>query len=180
MSIETIVIVVIAFTVLGLGLGFVKTQIGDISKTSSSIQEQISQQILDDLRTGNKKLSFPATKLTLTTSEESVQAIGIKNTEDSQVNLIIGFEVKSGNEFPPFISEQEQTFTSGANQVKAKIVWDNSPQPLKAGESRVFPITITAPDKTGNYLYRITVSKADDSGTITGPFDSKTFFIKTS
>ncbi len=176
LSIEAIVIVVIAFTVLGLGLGFVKTQIGDIGKTSSAIQEQISQQILDDLRTGNKKLSFPATKLNLATGEESVQAIGIKNTEDSPVEIIMAFEVKSGDNFVPFISQEFKSFQSGTAQVKSKIDWDNSKQPLKPGESRVFPVTITAPDKSGNYLYKIIIKKAENGD----PFDSRTFFIKTS
>jgi hypothetical protein len=179
LSIEAIVIVVIAFTVLGLGLGFVKTQIGDIGKTSSSIQEQISQQILDDLRTGNKKLSFPATKLTLSTSEESVQAIGVKNTEDSPVDIIINFDVKSGDKFESFTSQEALSFKNGPISVKSKIDWDDSSQPLKPGESRVFPVTITAPDKTGNYLYKITLKKLTAEGE-ESEFDSRTFFIKTS
>ncbi len=179
LSIEAIVIVVIAFTVLGLGLGFVKTQIGDIGKTSSAIQEQISQQILDDLRTGNKKLSFPATKLNLATGEESVQAIGLKNTEDSPVQVIIGFEIKSGDSFLSFTSQEVKSFKQGATDVKSKIDWDNSEQPLKPGESRVFPVTITAPDKSGNYLYKIIITKVTADGTKSA-FDSRTFFIKTS
>lgn len=174
LSIEAIVVVVIAFTVLGLGLGFVKSQIGDISKTSSSVQEQISQQILDDLRTGNKKLSFPATKLTLETGEESVQAIGVKNTDDAEVTLSLKFSVKSGEQFVNFVSEQEAAFQGGGNEVSSTIIWDNSPQTLKPGESRVFPVTITAPDKTGNYLYKVILVTEDDK-----EFDSKTFFIKT-
>ncbi len=176
LSIEAIVIVVIAFTVLGLGLGFVKTQIGDIGKTSSSIQEQISQQILDDLRTGNKKLSFPATKLTMGTNEESVQAIGIKNTADSPIEITIAFQVKEGNAFKPFVSEQLLTFKNGANDVKSRIIWDDSTQTFKPGESRVFPVTITAPDKSGNYLYKIILKKQGTEE----EFDSRTFFIKTS
>ncbi len=178
LSIEAIVIVVIAFTVLGLGLGFVKNQIGDIGKTSSAIQEQISQQILDDLRTGNKKLSFPATKLTLGTGEESVQAIGIKNTEDNIVVIQIGFKIKNGADFQPFTSAQSIDVGNGA---KGTIIWDDTPQTFKQGESRVFPVTIAAPDKGGNYLYKIVLLKIDAQGTITADeFDSKTFFIKTS
>ena len=180
LSIEVIVVVVIAFTVLGLGLGFVKNQIGDISKTSSAVQEQISQQILDDLRTGNKKLSFPATKLTLETSEESVQAIGVKNTEDHETSLKLEFYVKAGDTFERFDSEQEKTFNSGGNPVAATIIWDDQKQTLKAGESRVFPVTITAPSKSGNYLYKVVLREIDDNEADLGEFDSKTFFIKTS
>ena len=183
LSIEAIVIVVIAFTVLGLGLGFVKSQIGDIQTTSSAVQEQISQQILDDLRTGNKKLSFPATQLTLETNEESVQAIGIKNTEDLPIVLVLGFEVRAEDgSFEQFGSEAGLSFVSGGQSVESKIIWDDGPQQLKASETRVLPVTITAPDKSGNYLYKVNLYYSDDTGAANmnlPPYDSKTFFIKT-
>ena len=50
LSIQAIVIVVIAFVVLGLGLGFVRGQFKSIQETSTGVQEQIRQQILEDLR----------------------------------------------------------------------------------------------------------------------------------
>ena len=181
LSIQAIVIVVIAFVVLGLGLGFVRTQFKDISSTSTQIQSEISQQILDDLRTGNKKLSFPATQLTLETNTESVQAIGVKNTRDGKIQLLLGFEVKAADGFKRFTSEQPLTFSSSAGQeVTSKIVWDNTPQSFKAGESKVIPVTINAPDKTGNYLYKVILEEVDESGAASGEYDSRTFFIKTS
>jgi len=179
LSVQAIVIVVIAFVVLGLGLGFVRGQFEQMESTSSSVQEQISQQILDDLRTGNKKLSFPATSLSLETSELDVQAIGVKNTEDSEKVLEIQFEVKDGESFLPFISQTEFDFTSGAD---ARIDWDDTPQTLGAGESRVFPVSITAPSLTGNYLFKIILQECADatcSTYVESEFDSKTFFIKT-
>ena len=173
LSVEAIVIVVIAFVVLGLGLGFVRGQFEQMESTSSSVQEQISQQILDDLRTGNKKLSFPATSLSLETGELDVQAIGVKNTEDSEKTLKIEFWAKDGETFTQFISQDDYTFV-GAD-ASARIDWDDTEQTLGAGESRVYPVSITAPDKTGNYLYKIVlVDQLDGS-----EFDSKTFFIKT-
>ncbi len=176
LSIQAIVIVVIAFVVLGLGLGFVRGQFEQITSTSTSVQEQISQQILDDLRTGNKKLSFPATSITLETNELSVQAIGIKNTEDADKNLIVGFEVKNGDIFEIFSSQTTLSWTTpDAIDVSSRIDWDDTPQALDAGESRVVPVTITAPSKTGNYLYKVVLTDADTLE----EFDSKTFFIKT-
>ena len=79
LSIEAIVVVVIAFVVLGLGLGFVRGQFGDITKTSAGIQEQIRQKILEDLRTGDQKLSFPAQTLSIPKGEASDIAVGVKN-----------------------------------------------------------------------------------------------------
>ncbi len=177
LSIEAIVIVVIAFVVLGLGLGFVRSQFGDIQKTSTAVQEQISQQILDELRTGNKKLSFPASQLNLETSEESVQAIGIKNIGDTTVTLLVGFAVKGATN--QFVSGEILAIEE--SDAVASILWDNDPQTLKPGESRVVPVTIRAPDKIGNYLYKVILYQLDNGGEIVGePYDQKTFFIKTS
>lgn len=177
LSIQAIVIVVIAFVFLGIGLQFVRSQIGDIQKTSTAVQEQISQQILDDLRTGNKKLSFPASKLTVETGEESVQAIGIKNTGDSSADLTIEFSVKDAEGgFKEFTSGNDIIFSTKDGEATAGILWDNSLQTLKPGESRVIAVTIKAPDKIGNYLYKV-VLKEDG---VAEPYDQKTFFIKTS
>ena len=188
LSIQAIVIVVIAFVVLGLSLGFVRTQFGEFGKTSTAVQEQIGQQILDDLRTGNKKLSFPATKLTIETGEESVQAIGLKNTKDSAVHLRLGFQVKgtgadcdAARGFCTFVSEQKLDFATPNNpDVTALIIWDNSPQSFKQGQPKVIPVTITAPDKTGNFLYKVVVHEVTEGGDYIGEFDTRTFFIKTS
>ncbi|MDP3733792.1 MAG: hypothetical protein Q8R37_01055 [Nanoarchaeota archaeon] len=179
LSIEVIVIVVIAFVVLGLGLGFVRSQFKTIEETASSVQEQIRQQILDDLRTGNKKLSFPATQLALETNEESVQAIGVKNTEDTALSLQVQFWVNTNTEagFQAFSPAQPLAFVpvGGTDETSSVLLWDNSLVSFKAGEARVIPVTITAPTRSGNYLYKVKVVQED--GTL---YDERTFFIKTS
>ncbi|MDP3989606.1 MAG: hypothetical protein Q8Q01_00175 [archaeon] len=179
LSIQTIIIVVIAFVVLGLGLGFVREQFAGIGSTTTAVQEQISQQILDDLRTGNKKLSFPATELRLETGSDDVQAIGIKNTADSELVLKVAFQIKAGDQFESIESESDESFTTkGGVPFSTKVIWDNSELSFSPGETRVIPVTITAPDKTGTYLYKVLVMKVEASGETV--FDERTFFIKTS
>lgn len=183
LSIEVIVVVVIAFVVLGLGLGFVRTQFEDIKQTTSTIQEQIKQQVLDDLRTGNKKLSFPATQIRMGVNEQGVHAVGIRNVGDQTLKFKLTFEVKIGG-------ENFGTFTPGTSRgsdeaiaPSARVDWDDSKQELVAGESRVYPITIVAPSKAENYLYRVSVIEVTDTGTPIpnkSLYDSRTFFVKTS
>jgi type II secretory pathway pseudopilin PulG len=178
LSIQMIVIVVIAFVVLGLGLGFVRSQFGDIQKTTTAVQEQISQQILEELRTGNKPLSFPASKLVLETSEESVQAIGVKNTKDQELNFKVEFSVKTNDGFKPLTEAGEVPFTAvSGEEFTSTVLWDTEEQSLKPGKTNVIPITITAPNKIGNYLYKVALI---DLGEGNEEFASKTFFIKTS
>ena len=96
LSIEAIVIVVIAFVVLGLGLGFVRGQFKSITETTTSIQDQIRQQITEDLRTGDKKLSFPTNEFTINKKESTVTAIGIKNTQQGTLKYKIDVQRTEG------------------------------------------------------------------------------------
>jgi len=79
LSIQAIVIIVIAFVVLGLGLGFVRGLFENIVGDTDAIQEQIREQVLDDLRRGDKKLSFPSTEVNIAKKNSNVIAVGIKN-----------------------------------------------------------------------------------------------------
>ncbi len=178
LSIEAIVIVVIAFVVLGLGLGFVKGQFEQITDTSTSVQEQIEQQILDDLRRSNNKLSFPSNDLTYETNEEDVQAVGVKNTEDQSLYLKLGFQVKDGEDFIDFESGTEIEISS--MEAEAQIIWDNSWQEMDAGDDKVISFSLTAPDKQGTYLYKVYLMESEDGTDATeSEYDSTTFFIKT-
>lgn len=179
LSVEAIVVVVIAFVVLGLGLGFVKGQFEQITDTSTSVQEQISQQILDDLRRSNNKLSFPSNDLTYETSDEDVQAAGIKNVGDQPKYFRLGFEVKDGANFVTFDSNQDRAIST--MNAEAEIIWDDSWQRMGAGDTKVISFSLTSPDKQGTYLYKVILEMADDDlGTNAEVYDSTTFFIKTS
>jgi hypothetical protein len=179
LSIEAIVIVVIAFVVLGLGLGFVKGQFEQITDTSSQVQEQISQQILDDLRRSNNKLSFPSNDLTYETKDETVLAVGVKNTDDQSKHFKLGFQVKDGSTFVEFESGVTRDISS--QSAEAEIIWDDSWQEMGAGDTKVISFSLTAPDKQGTYLYKVYLMESDDGSDNTeSEYDSTTFFIKTS
>ncbi|MBW2984230.1 hypothetical protein KY361_03890 [Candidatus Woesearchaeota archaeon] len=176
-SINAIVIIVLAMTFLGLGLGFVRNMFGGITETTFTVQDQIKQQILDDLRTGDKKLSFPTNELQIVHGDAKVLAIGIKNTEVSALNFEIDIkyipasgaaeEILPGT--PKDIVIGSETKTLGA------FVWDSTTQILGTNEASVYPIKFTAGATTGTYIVKIQVAKAGDSGT--GEYASKSFFI---
>lgn len=163
LSIEAIVIVVIAFVVLGLGLGFVRNQFKDIGSTTTSIQEQIKQQVLDDLRTGDKKLSFPASEITISKKESSVNAIGIKNVK--QGNLKYKFEL---------------TQTGGSkifgDDIQDNFLYSQDVEELPPTESRIIPIRITSETTSGTGQFKVTIKDVTEGepGVV---YDSKTFFI---
>ena len=85
-SIQAIVIVVLAMTILGLGLGFVKGMFGNINKISESTFGQIEEQLQRDLVNGNEKLAFSQTRITIARGSSILLGWGIKNDHNSILN----------------------------------------------------------------------------------------------
>lgn len=67
------------------------------------------------------------------------------------------------------------TLGTGEDAFEAGVFWDDSIQKYSPGESRPIPFTLTAPNKFGNYLFKVRVVKDDEND-----FASKTFFVRTS
>ena len=169
LSIEAIVIVVIAFVVLGLGLGFVRSQFKSIQETSSSVQENIRQSILEDLRTGNKKLSFPATTLNIDKGASQDIAIGVKNTKasgDLMFNIDVVTLKKQG--------APEGTDVSG----QVEYFYLEGPFTLKLTDAEAYNIKISASGDKGTYLVSLRIIELDEQGNpLPTPYAEKSFFV---
>ncbi len=174
LSIEAIVIVVIAFTVLGLGLAFVKSQLGGIGKTSSDVQSRIKDQILEDMRTSGKKLSVTQ-EVQLERGKEAMENIGVVNTDTITHKFGITAEVIKPSSATATI--EDITFfydtTIGTE--------------LSPTSGNVIPMTISAASgANGNYLCKITVYSCTKSIGESAPctlaesqvYDTRSFFVK--
>jgi hypothetical protein len=169
LSINAIIVIVIAFVFLGLGLGFIQTQLKDVGSSTTEIQETIRNQLIEDIRESNKRLSFPTSQFKLSTEEEIVNGVAIKNTDDYDGNFSVKFQVQSED------GNYETFSPSQALDNGAKILWDNSVQTLGPGDYNVVRFTLTAPNMKGNYLYRVRLMKEGQDT----PYDSTTFFVRT-
>lgn len=165
MAIEVIIIVVIALTLLGLGLTFIRGQMKGITETTVGIQEQIKQQILDDLRTGNKPLSFPVTTLYLGAGKTSDQAIGIMNTDPIVHNFTILINV----------TDRMEKMEGEKYEGHIRFFYDQEEKRLGPIQAEVVPLRIKAESHaSGTYLIKITVLKDNEEHA------TKTFFITVS
>ncbi len=162
LSIQMIVIVVIAFVVLGLGLGFVRSTFKDVTDTSSGIQEQIKQQVLDDLRRSNNKLSFPTSEITIGKNEATVVAIGIKNVNQGDLAYTVKITPLGGD---AIFGGLDQT------SIDDNFLYVTEPDTLSPTNTRVIPIRITSGTVAGTGQFKIQILNGDVL------YDSKTFFI---
>ncbi len=169
LSIQAIVIVVIAFVVLGLGLSFVRGQFKSITETSSSVQEQIRAQILEDLRTGNKKLSFPATTLTIEKGDSQDIAIGVKNTKSGDLDFRVEVETlqQQGNPAATLeeLAEQVEFFYNDGGETGFH---------LDATDAEAYNIKIIADGDKDTYQVRLKVIDLTEPDQ---PYAEKSFFV---
>ncbi len=85
LSINAIVVLILAITILGLGLGFIRGQFGQLEEQFSKVSSDIQNQIIEDIKKSGDLVSF--SRLTF----ESVKAgtkndfyFGMKSTETSR------------------------------------------------------------------------------------------------
>ncbi len=90
-SIQAIVIVVLAMTLLGLGLTFVKKMFGNIDVVSSGTFDKIQEQLQRDLTNSNEKLVFSQSKITLERGSQKLLGWGIKNIGSQRLNYYVQF-----------------------------------------------------------------------------------------
>ncbi len=186
LSIQTIVIVVIAFTVLGLGLTFVKEQIGSIGKTAKDVQVEIRSKILDDLRSSGKKLSI-SEEIALERNKETIVGIGVVNTGISTKKYGVCIEPirkQSLDGTPGTIEEMKKEVNFFYN---AEVEKELSPT-----QGDVIAATVSARGTaSGNYLYKVNAYSEDTPGACSVPtencptpsggctlYDTKSFFVK--
>ncbi len=78
-SIQAIVIVVLAMTLLGLGLTFVKKMFGNIGGISENTFDSIQEQLQRDLSTSDEKLAFSQTKISIERGKDKLLGWGVRN-----------------------------------------------------------------------------------------------------
>ncbi len=119
---------------------------------------------IDDLRTGNKKLTFGYTQLVFTPGLSGYNcSVGIKNTQDSVQELVLVSTFLRN-------SKDNSTYTDIIFE------YDTSARILNPTETIVIPVNITAGQIEGNFLYKWEVYTRD--GEEYEIYDSRTFFIK--
>jgi len=168
LSIRAIVIVVLAMTLLGLGLGFVRNMFEDIGGISSDVTEQVRQRILDDLITNDKKISFPKTEIIIDKGGSETLTVGVRNKKDSSLNYKIEFIPISGPDDQPFSIDNPSWFQFGKDTTYS----------LTAADSDARNIRLSIPTRTNAGSYFLTFNVLDDD--LPRPnniYGTKDFFI---
>ncbi|HLC66713.1 MAG TPA: hypothetical protein VJK52_03675 [Candidatus Nanoarchaeia archaeon] len=184
LSINAIVIIVLAMTLLGLGLGFIRGLFKNITETTTTVTEQVRQQILEDLKTGDKKLAFSANSIQMESSSSQTVTIGVRNSKNTgDLNFIVYVEALQATmpNKDKFVCARESP-SAGVNPTEdpgyactrngedadaegnvimnqyIDFFYDKGPYTLNIDNAEVYPIRITAQSGSkGTYLVKISI-----------------------
>lgn len=153
-SIQAIVIVVLAMTLLGLGLGFIRGMFKNIGSTTEDVTEQVRQRVLDDLITGDKKVSFPKTEIIVDKGGSQVLTVGIRNKKDTPLYYKMKFNPISGPDGGPFSIDNPRWF-----QLEE---YSRQRYKLDAADSEIRSIRLSMPTSASSGSYFLTFEVVDD------------------
>ena len=151
LSVRAIVIVVLAMTLLGLGLGFVRNMFSQVGGIAGDVTEQVKQQILDDLITGDKKLAFPKTEIIIDRGASEVLTLGVRN----KGNEVLNYRMEFNEEGIP-----DGASTDGWFQYK------KTDYILSPANSDVRNIRLSVPSSAESGSYFLTLDIKDTKGTV--------------
>ncbi len=147
LSMNTIVVVVIAIVLLSLGLVFVRKIMGEVTETSGTAFEAADKEI-QELMGGDSAFFIPGQFGKEVRIGEKVNFnAGIQNFEGETINFKIQVEAAD--------SESDISWVKVPNSL-----------PVNAGEKRGFPIIVTVPKTAisgSTYMWHINIKHEDDS-----------------
>ncbi len=156
LSIQTIVIIVIAMTILGLGLAFVRSQFEQVSTISTEVQQQVREQITGQLRASGEKISFPR-DITFTRGEPKTITLGVQNVGERILYFKVDMKWDEGNsDFPDDVDDDAK------RKVFFGLRWDQNCQQLLPADADVYGIRADPPRTPGTFALRADILSFTD------------------
>lgn len=161
-SIEAIIIIVLAMTLLGLGLSFIRGQFGQITTVSTEVQEQVREQIIGQLRTSGEKVSFPRS-IQFNRNEQKVVTLGVQNTGSSTINFKLDLGFDPTNSDVPTGTASPQQYLDDLFDIR----YQRDCLSLPPSAAEVYGINVRAPTIPGTFALRANITQFTDTACTT-------------
>ena len=147
LSINAIVVLILAITMLGLGLGFMRNMFGGASKQFSQVTDEIQRDMVDRLKDSGKKIVLNTYEVKMKQSSKETIYLAISNQIDAPgENSIFSIDINNGN-------------TIGDARCVGKIDTLENPT-VSGGDAKVAPIIIQTDAKAeGTCEYNIVIKE---------------------
>ncbi|MCK5107704.1 MAG: hypothetical protein KAQ83_03175 [Nanoarchaeota archaeon] len=136
LSINAIVVLILAITMLGLGLAFMRNIFGGATEEFQKTSGEIEKQMIDQMKESNKVVSLSRPKVNIKIGEKDQIFLGLKNDQqdpiDFTINNIVCESLGGGT------SSQLNCGAGG----DVTLAWKESATTIGGGEVVVLPINI--------------------------------------
>lgn len=176
LSINMIVVVVLAFVMLGLMLGLGQRIIDGASETASQVSEQTRQDIVNRLTQSNEPLYFNQREFEVPFGNRRTITFGVRNVDPVLKNLAVAIRYMDPSD--PGAGALLNASRSADISTGGSFFWSPFPQRFGPGESTVFDVQYYAPRGERNtYIFKFQVVAYDEDGTLEGVVAEQLIFI---
>lgn len=165
LSINAIVVLILAVTMLGLGLMFMQKMMGKSMGQLSDVADSIKDQMIEKIRTSNQKLAFDSNDFSIKRSQEKEYYYGILNQLDEQKTFNIEFGC-------------DQAMESSADVTSVNFDYIASTIPLEQNAVDVQKVIFKIDPQAVPTTYRCFVNvKEEGAEADASPYAQKYFFV---
>ena len=175
LSISTIVIVILAMTLLGLGLAFIKNVFSSTEEISASTFEKVSDQLQKNLADSDEKLVFSQYKLSIERGSSSLLGWGIRNDRGSKMSYWAEFTaIKCPGICPAKedLNREWLTFKYNPDGNDSGLLYEAA-----ANDLSIARVDLSAPRAAAAGLYLIDLSIYEEKGETDEKYASTEIFV---
>ena len=167
-SIQAIVIVVLAMTLLGLGLGFIRGMFKNVGGLTEQVTEDVRNKIGKQLIESDEKVAFPRSQVSIKRGEAVILDVGIRNKGNDNINYRMQIHEVTG---PAGVTGSALSDTLHWFQ------YSTVQHTLSAADFDIRQIKITVPQEAiqGSYFFTFDVRVAAAAGEQL--YSQKDFFV---
>jgi hypothetical protein len=168
-SVNTIIILIFAIAILGLGLSFVRKSLGSATSEFGKVSDELRTDMMNTLKQSGEKLTLKPAKITLSKSNANLMTgevfYGIRNLDTVTA---VTFGISAG--------ACESIDNSGVTITDPNIIQTKTYATLaiNAGASDVQPVKVTITSATPASSYKCVLSIQDE---LANPYASQIFFV---
>lgn len=175
LSISAIVIVILAMTLLGLGIAFIKNIFSQTNELSESAFGKVSDQIQKDLLDSDEKLIFSQSKLSVEKGSSQLLGWGIRNDKSAKMNYWLEFTALKCPGICPAKEEIDNnwfTFKYNPDGNDSSLLYE-----LAGNDHSIKRVDLTIPRTAEPGLYLIDLSIYEEKGRVDEKYASTEIFV---
>ncbi len=170
LSINSIVVLILAITMLGLGLAFMRNIFGDATEQFETVSEEMQTEMADQMKDAREPVDLNIHRVELGENEEETIYMGVRNDRGSQRE----FRIPTWDD----LGEEDDFQCRGDSDV-ININYPEGERWIDGDEVDVLPVRIEGVG-SGTCRVRFFAEKGDEDGTEFNRIGSRTVYIEVS